>query len=426
MTSGPRIYNLFPLLSGSLSDWAAHLPRIADMGFSWVFINPFHYPGFSGSLYAVKDYYRLHPMFQGDSSESPETLLAEFIRRARRHQLGVIMDLVINHTAKDADLVASNPHWYARDADNEIKSPSAIDPADANKITVWGDLAELDYERQAQPLARYWSKVAADYAGLGITGFRCDAAYKVPAAVWSELIGTVRKVAPDAKFFAETLGCRLPEVQQLQTAGFDYLFNSAKWWDFREPWLLDQYEMFRHIAPSVAFPESHDTTRLAADTQGDRRESELHYLFAAIFSTGVMMPQGFEFGFRKKLDVVKTAPRDWEAPSFDISAFVREVNAMKARIPALNEEGPQQRKTPAQSPITALLRRARSSGDCTLALINTLQHEHPFGVDAISGLLECGIEAVEEITPGKSPQGFRDGGQVAIAPRSIRIFHCGG
>ncbi len=71
--------------------------------------------------------------------------------------------------------------------------------------------------------------------------------------------------APDLRFFAETLGCTADQVVALADAGFDYIFNSAKWWDFRAPWLLDQYERFRLIAPSIAFPESHDTERLAAE-----------------------------------------------------------------------------------------------------------------------------------------------------------------
>ena len=64
MTLGPRIYNLFPLLVGSVHDWSGHLARIAGMQFDWVFLNPIHYPGFSGSLYAVKDPYRLHDRFR--------------------------------------------------------------------------------------------------------------------------------------------------------------------------------------------------------------------------------------------------------------------------------------------------------------------------------------------------------------------------
>ncbi|NIR42418.1 MAG: alpha-amylase, partial [Gemmatimonadetes bacterium] len=67
MAEGPRIYNLFPLLAGPVEEWAKHLGRVADMGFNWVYVNPFHYPGFSGSLYAVKDYYELHPLLRGRS-----------------------------------------------------------------------------------------------------------------------------------------------------------------------------------------------------------------------------------------------------------------------------------------------------------------------------------------------------------------------
>ena len=53
--NGPRIYNLFPLLVGTVSAWRAELPRIAGLGFDWVNLNPFHETGGSKSLYAVKD-----------------------------------------------------------------------------------------------------------------------------------------------------------------------------------------------------------------------------------------------------------------------------------------------------------------------------------------------------------------------------------
>ena len=99
-------------------------------------------------------------------------------------------------------------------------------------------------------------------------------------------------------------------------AGFDFLFNSAKWWDFRAPWLLEQYDLYRQVAPTVAFPESHDTERLAMEL-GDpeppelERHYRLRYLFAAAFSSGVMMPMGYEYGCRTPLDVVGSRPGDW-------------------------------------------------------------------------------------------------------------------
>ena len=75
MTEGLRIYNLFPTLAGSIADWTAELPRIAAMGFNAVYVNPFHYPGFSGSLYAVKDYYKLNPRFRGAARGADDDLL---------------------------------------------------------------------------------------------------------------------------------------------------------------------------------------------------------------------------------------------------------------------------------------------------------------------------------------------------------------
>ena len=111
---GPRIYNLFPLLAGPVPQWSDHLDRIAAMHFDWVFVNPFHYPGFSGSLYAVKDFYRLHPLLAADGSK-PETLLRSFTRAAAKRRIAVMMDLVINHTSKDSVLVAEHPEWFRRD-----------------------------------------------------------------------------------------------------------------------------------------------------------------------------------------------------------------------------------------------------------------------------------------------------------------------
>ena len=62
--------------------------------------------------------------------------------------MAVMMDLVLNHTASDALLVAEHPEWYARNPDGTIKHPSAIDPADSKRVTVWGDLAELNFCRR--------------------------------------------------------------------------------------------------------------------------------------------------------------------------------------------------------------------------------------------------------------------------------------
>src|SRR5271167_3885998 len=341
------------------------------MGFNAVYINPFHYPGFSGSLYAVKDYYRLNPRFRGGEAADDDALLAGFTAAAHAHGLRVIMDLVVNHTSRDSELVASRPYWFARDSRGELVSPYAIDPTDARRKTVWGDLAELDYRapQQGQIIA-YFQELVRHYIGLGFDGFRCDAAYKVPAKVWSGLTDAAKTAAPSAIFCAETVGAPYDAVLALGEAGFDYLFNSVKWWDFESPWLLEQYEDFRHIAPSIGFPESHDTDRLvnelrAAGIPEPQIEPRYRqaYAFAAAYSTGVMMPMGFEYGWWRRLDVVANPDEAAEPQRFDLSQFVAEVNAVKKSLRALNEEGPLRRLSNQADPLLVLERRTKSGDD---------------------------------------------------------------
>jgi starch synthase (maltosyl-transferring) len=106
-----------------------------------------------------------------------------------------------------------------------------------------------------------------------------------------------------------------------------------------EPWCLEQHEKFGKIAPSISFPESHDTTRLAADTGGNEAVQRQRYAFAASFSAGLMIPIGYEFGFRRKLDVVSTRPTDWETASFDLQRFIKSVNKLKIEHTLLHGEG---------------------------------------------------------------------------------------
>ena len=347
MGEGLRVYNLFPTLAGTIRQWTEHLPRIAAMGFNAVYVNPFHYPGFSGSLYAVKDYYRLNPRFRGGEPDDDDRLLCAFTEAARGHGLRVIMDLVVNHTSKDSELVASNPDWFTRDARGNVVSPFATDPADPTQKTVWGDLAELDYRPpQRRQILGYFQHLVRHYIGLGFGGFRCDAAYKVPAEVWRGLISDAKSADADVVFCAENLGAPKEAVLALAGTGFDYLFNSVKWWDFESPWLLEQYEDFRHIAPSIGFPESHDTDRLVNELRAAGiPEAQIEpryrqaYAFAAAYSTGVMMPMGFEYGWSRRLDVVANPDEDPEPKRFDLSQFVAEVNAMKKSIPGSERRG---------------------------------------------------------------------------------------
>ena len=340
------IYNLFPLLAGKFNDWGPHLERAAEMGFNWIYINPVQKPGASGSLYSVADYFSYNPAFIDEAdARTPKEQARAMVQTARGLGLKVMTDLVANHCAVDSELLKTHPAWFLwekskrRGAHRSVEHPFAFED---HKKVVWEDLAKFDYRGTSDPggLFAYFMSVMKDLLETGFDGFRCDAAYQVPNSFWERLIKETKKRRPEARFFAETLGCPPDQTRKTAGAGFDYIFNSSKWWDFSGHWLLEQYVLTREIAPSVSFPESHDTVRLAEDVGGSIEGIKRNYLFSALFSAGVMMPMGFEFGFRKRLHVVNTTPADWEDTGVDLRDFIKKVNEIKAGNTVFQEEAP--------------------------------------------------------------------------------------
>jgi starch synthase (maltosyl-transferring) len=366
MSTPPLIYNLFQRLVGPTTRWAEHARRAREMEFNWIYLNPWHYPGFSGSLYAPKEFYRLNPLFVPPGADERSLRpLEDALREITALELRPMMDLVINHTAKDSQLIDEHPEWYVRDERGEVVSPFVREAHDPTQITVWGDLAEIDNEGSAdrEALWNHWADMVRHALGIGFRGFRCDAAYKVPVELWRFLIAEAKRIDPEVEFFAETLGAPTEDVRALKAAGFHYFFNSSKWWDFRETWALEQHEDFRHIAPSVAFPETHDTARLAGETDGNERVQRQRYAFAAAFSAGVMMPVGYEFGFRKQVNVVESQPADWERRHFDLRHFVALVNRLKLRTPVLQGEGILRAPAGLKGDVLLLQRHSDKAGD---------------------------------------------------------------
>lgn len=369
-----KIYNLFPLLAGPFHRWSPHLERAANMGFDWIFVNPIQKLGHSGSLYSIADYFAINPsLITPDSALTADAQVRAMANAASEQGLSLMIDLVINHCAEDSPLVYQRPSWFVR-KNNRIQHPFCIEE-NGNKV-VWRDLAQFDHERALQDgddpdgLLAYCIRMVEHLVELGFRGFRCDAAYQIPAEFWRRLIMRIRETHPETLFVAETLGCTPEQSRETAGAGFDAIFNSAKWWNLHDNWLLEQYELTRHIAPSIGFPESHDTRRMFEEFDSNIDALRQRYLFTALFSTGVMIPIGFEYGFRKRLDVVTTTPDDWEQPNIDITGFIGQVNAIKDQVPLLDAEGRIERLDHPDPAILVLRKHAVDGPGQALLVIN--------------------------------------------------------
>ena len=390
------IYNLFPLLAGPFTRWGEHLSRAAHLGFNWVFVNPIQRPGKSGSLYSIADYFAFNPaLIEKASEQSPREQVQAMISKANELGLNMMVDLVINHCSVDSDLIGQHPEWFIWEKPGRVANPFCDENG---KKVVWKDLAKFDHKHSSdkENLFQYFFKTIDFLATLGFKGFRCDAAYQVPKSLWKRLIQETKKKHPKVVFFAETLGCPPDQTRETAKAGFDFIFNSSKWWDFESQWLMKQYALTREIAPSIGFPESHDTERLCEELHGNVDGLKQRYLFSSLFSAGVMMPVGFEFGFRKRLHVVKTKPKDWETTNIDLTTFVTRVNALKAAHPIFLEDAPTEILGHSNHNVLLMWKGSSATREEALLILNKdIQNRQGFYAENLQKFVQAGAPLVD-------------------------------
>lgn len=325
-------YNLFVPLLGNIKNWYSHIDRIKKIGFQWVYINPITFTGFSGSLYATKYYYKYNPaFFTSPEKDIAEKEIKDFVLYCKNNNIKLMIDLVINHSSKDCNLVEEHFEWYKL-KDGKLVSPGAWDNG---KWIEWGDLASFNNERIIlnenneeieNPIWNYWKELIKHNLELGFSGFRCDAAYKVPKELWQYLISDAKKENKDIIFFAESLGCSLEDTKNLIEAGFDYVASSAKWWDYESEWFIEQYDLARENCKQIAFPSNHDTERLITEYKGNIWKLKQTFLFTAIVCDMWMITLGDEYGFNKRCKVVTGSEKDFEKINFDLSEYIKNMN----------------------------------------------------------------------------------------------------
>jgi len=389
------IYNLFPLLCGKVANWETHLKRAAEMGFNWVFVNPIQRPGVSGSLYSIADYFDFNQeLIDSDCGLTATEQVRQMINTAGKLGMQVMGDLVINHCSSDSPLITSHPEWFLWEQ-NKIVHPGADENG---QRVVWRDLAKFDHRntKDQKGLTEFFLSIIEHMISMGFRAFRCDAAYQIPKSMWIELIGRIKQKYPDTLFLAETLGSPSEMTRNTASAGFDYIFNSSKWWNYDDYWLMEQYALTRDLGPSVAFPESHDTNRLAAELKGNREGLQQRYFFSALFSGGVMMPIGFEFGFREKLHVVNTKPEDWEKTEIDLRTFISTVNRIKSCHSVFQEDGPTHVLHHANNRILLIWKASVATREEALVILNKDIHsQQHFYAENLRNYMQSGSTLID-------------------------------
>lgn len=340
-----RIYNMYPRLVGSFDKWMKEINRIAKMNFDYIYVNPFHLCGESNSDYSVKDYYRYNPLYLGKKFKSVEEekaygdkMLAKFCDETKKKNMNVMMDLVINHTATDSPLVVEHPEWYEHEPDGRVTNPFCMD---GETKVIWTDLAEIDnlHSSKRDELWKYWLDMILHFCKLGVRGFRCDAVFMIPNELWQYIISNVKAQYPDSFFLGETLGCKPEQTLATLHAGFDMVMTAFKWWDLSSPWFLEQYNEMIKYGMTLSFPENHDTVRCASEYNGNSNFAVMKYLLSCYISKASAITTGFEYGYRRKIDVTSTDVTWNEGHYYDLSEVIANINKTKVLYKVLNNDG---------------------------------------------------------------------------------------
>lgn len=401
-----RIYNLFPRLYHGPDRWLEAARHARDMGFNTLYLNPYHMPGNSDSIYAIMDYNSYDPVtFPGLTPEDADQQVHLFLRECREMGLRVLCDLVVNHTAMDSPLVEEHPDWYQYDESGKVQPATAFTLE--GDIVIWNDCAKLSYTNAESGLWEFVERMCKRYLEMGFGGFRCDVAAYVPADFWRYLIDRLRQEHPDVLFVGEAFLATPSQIDGLAQAGFQYVFSSAKWWDYTEPWFIEQNAEWKERIGSVAFPENHDTRRLMDEVGGNAMLVRQRLFFTALISSGWMITSGFEYGFRKELNVCHTRATDWEVTETDLTGDIRCAMAMRDKYVVLRSDG-DLALLPCRDWRVTLLSKS-IPGEQALFVLNR-------SGDKIS----LRAEEIVEVFPGLIRDGFSD--TIDLEPYDLRMF----
>jgi glycosidase len=188
---------------GTLYATTAHLPYIADLGATILYVSPPNvhgYPSVFGpsTPYEIKDYDRIDPEY------GSETDLKALVAEAHRLGLKVIMDIVYAHSAND-NVMLNTPGFYKRTPDGKIILSEWKTPMP--------DFTNPQVREYFRNNMVHWIK------DVGMDGFRTDASNRVPVDFWNEAREAIDKINSNVIMLAEA------DRPQDQLKAFDISYN---------------------------------------------------------------------------------------------------------------------------------------------------------------------------------------------------------
>lgn len=370
---------------GTFRSFAAHLPRLKDMGVHTLWFMPLtpiatkERKGTLGSYYACASYTAINPEF-GTAED-----FKQLVNTAHEMGFKIIIDWVANHTGCDHEWTKLHPEWYKKDSSGEFKKPEGME-----------DIIELDFSnpalRHAMRQAMRWWVDEFD-----IDGFRCDLAFWVELSFWKEARAELEKLKP--LFW-------LGEFDPLDSPAYADVFDAAytwKWMHKTEDYykknlqlkeLLNVLYQYNEVSSEkllpVWFTSNHD------ENSWNGTEFEKYGSMAAVLAvfscTWYGLPlvySGQELPNRKRLKFFDKDEIEW-GKNMELHEFYKKLLMLRAEFPAYHTGSsatvPQMLNTDRQHHVLAYLRKKEEAEVIVLLNFSRTHQRVHFSDTRVSGL----------------------------------------
>ena len=228
------IYQVFPRQHSKTGDFKgliADLDRIKSLGVDILYLLPIHpigeknKKGTLGCPYSIQDYRKIHPSL-GTVED-----FKDLIKETHRHDMKLMIDVVLNHTSRDSLILNTHPEWmYQKNGEF------------SGKVGDWWDVTDLDYSNkdlweELISILCYWAK-------LGVDGYRCDVASMVPLEFWNAARKELKKINPDFIMLAESID--LGFVKHIRDLGFEASSDCELYEAFDIEYDYDIWKKYEH------------------------------------------------------------------------------------------------------------------------------------------------------------------------------------
>jgi alpha-amylase len=313
---------------GSFNAFAAHLPRLKDMGVEILWLMPI-YPigvvnrkGTLGSYYSIQNFEAVNPEFG---------TLDDFKNLVQKvHALGmkIIIDWVANHAAWDNVWTKTNPEFFMHDEHGNFKN--AFD---------WDDVIQINHANEGEQKAmtnamKYW------ITNFDIDGFRADLAHLTPLPFWINARMQLAPFKKDLLWLAET-----EEINYHQAFDISYTWlwmHAIELFSKKEKSLADcvailqeQKNTFPENALRLFFTTNHDENSWNGTEY--EKYGVLAKAFAVFACTYIGVPlvySGQELPNTKRLQFFDKDEIAWQ-PNIELHNFYKTLLALRKRNNAL-------------------------------------------------------------------------------------------